>query len=122
MRMFRGLSFLKRDSGGGYTLASWHSPHSMTWRWFVSFSRFRGDEARVRPLWFGYRTNTGVHGGFRIPFIGLVHWQTQRPMWFRDLYQMKRDEADGLRSEARPPAPPPPSFRPTVIDGGSSLH
>lgn len=122
----QGLKFFSRTSSPDcWNIASYHSPHSMTWRWFVSFALFRGDEARVRPLWFSHRTNNGLQWGFRVPWVGLVTFQQQRPMWYRDLYQRKRDEVDGLRRDMdHPPSSTPPRspFNPVVIDGGPSLH
>lgn len=122
----KGLRFFQRTSGrGSWNIASYHSPHSLTWRWLVGFSLFRGGEARARPLWWSYRDNNGLQWGFRVPWLGIVRWSQQRPMWFRDLYYRNRDEVDGLRaelSEPRPNTPPRSPFQPTVIDGGQSVH
>lgn len=89
----KGLKFFTRTSSSRlFNIAAYHSPHSLTWSWVLSFSF----ERQVRPLWYGYRTNGGYHCGLRIPLVGVFMWQKQRPMWYRDLYQRKRDEADGL--------------------------
>lgn len=116
----RGLQFFtKRSVQGSWNIVSWHSPHSLTWRWLFGFNLFRGDEARVRPLWWSYGTNNGLQWGFRIPFIGTVRFSQQRPMWYRDLYTKLRDKHDEPLA-APPPNPAPPSL--TVIDGGASIH
>lgn len=120
----RGFDIFSRTNvARDWVIAAWHSPHSLTWRWFVSFSLFRGDECRVRPLWWGYRTNTGLHGGFRLPWIGMVHWQTQHPMWYRDLYMRQQDQASKADYDrylaSAVPAPPPSAI---VGDGSRSVH
>lgn len=95
----RGLRLFSRTSDRHcWSLASWHSPHSMTWRWSLSFHRFKSDEWRVRPLWWGYIANMGgLQWGFRIPWIGMVTFHKQHPMWYRDLYRKMRDESTSLR-------------------------
>ena len=117
----KGLKLFSRTSDRRtINLASFHSPHSLTWRWLVSFSLFRGDEARVRPIWWGYRANNGLQWGFRIPFVGMVRWAQQRPMWYRDLYTRARDEADTARYERS-------TFnyaakQSEVVEGSKSVH
>lgn len=118
MRFRTGLSLFQRTSQRGcWNIASFHSPHSLTWRWILSFSLFRADEARVRPLWWRYITNGGPHWGIRIPFLGLLTWQQQIPMWYRDLYQRLRDERDFPQRDQNytPPQLPP-------ISATSTLH
>lgn len=106
MQFRNGLALFSRtNSKGHWNIASWHSPHSLTWSWIVSFSLFRGDEARVRPLWWSIRRG---HSDFRIPFLGMVSWQTQRPMWYRDLWHRRRDEEDFGPRDRQPEAVPPP--------------
>jgi hypothetical protein len=125
MRFRNGLALFARTSDRrSWNVASYHSPHSMTWRWLISFSLFRGDEWRVRPLWWSHTTTDGLQWGCRVPWIGIVRFQQQRPMWFRDLYQQLRDRFDGLSGVPRPEPPPPPRqpFAPTVVDGGSAIH
>jgi hypothetical protein len=77
-------------------LASWHSKHSLTWSWILSFSFFRPSEARVLPLFYTYMTNQGRQWGLRIPFIGAFRWHRQQPMFYRDMWQRDRDLRDGL--------------------------
>lgn len=90
----KGLRFFTKTSSGSWNIASYHNPHSLTWSWLLNFSFFRADEGRWRPLWWSYPTNGGPHWGIRIPLVGLLHWQTQQPMYYRDLYVRKRDEED----------------------------
>lgn len=111
--------FIKTSQRGCWNIVSYHNPHSLTWSWFISFALFRGDERRVRPLWFGYRTNAGLQWGFRIPFVGLIQWHRQRPIYFRDLYYRQRDEEDFAK-----PKPQPVRHVPIhqIGDGGKALH
>lgn len=116
-----GLKLFSRTSSREtWNLASFHSPHSLTWRWVISFSLFRGGEARVRPLWYGYRDNNGLQWGFRVPFVGLVRWAQQRPMWYRDLYISQRDETDRERYERSTFVRA--ATRPEVAEGSKAIH
>lgn len=117
--------FTRTNSQYFWNLASYHSPHSLTWRWLVSFSLFCGDEARVRPLWWSYRDNNGIQWGFRVPWVGIVRFAQQRPMWFRDLWRRASEENESLKQLTRTASPRPPlrsPFKPTIIDGGQSYH
>lgn len=87
MRLKNGISLLERDSGGGLNLISFHSRHSLTWSWFINFRKFVADEARVRPLWWGYRHNCGYVIGVRLPLWGHLTLQRQWPMFYRDIMQ-----------------------------------
>jgi hypothetical protein len=122
-----GLSFFKRDSGGGLILASYHSPDNMCWTWLLSLQRFRGEEWRWWPLVMRHNDNCTRRWTMRIWFYGFLGWQRQtNVMPYRDLYQRSRDERDRLDSElrrmARQQVPPRSPFQPTVIDGGQSVH
>lgn len=122
-----GLALFKRtNSKGNWNLASYHSPHSLTWSWILSFSLYRGDEAKVWPIWMPHRTNVGFQWAVRFPFIGILRMHRQRPMWFRDMYRRSEGERerlkDELRAVPRQPTPPRSPFKPTVIEGGSSIH
>ena len=100
MRFKNGLAlFQKTNSPWHWNIASFHSPHSLTWSWILSFSVFKSDEGRWWPLFWSYRTNQGPHWGLRFPPFGLLTWQQQQPMWYRDLFIRRRDEAERLRSE-----------------------
>lgn len=99
--MIKGLQFFTRTSDAHrINLASWHSPHSLTWRWLIAWSRFKGDERRAhwRMLWWS-RGNTGFQWSLIIPWVGRLNGQTQHPMWYRDLYMRLRDEKDHDRYE-----------------------
>lgn len=111
MQFKNGLALFSRtNSPGHWNIASWHSPHSMTWRWTLTFSLFHGDDARVRPLWWSLSLNSGPRWGFRIPFVGMVSCQSQQPMWYRDLYRRLQDNLERERYQPRKPIPPPPQW------------
>jgi hypothetical protein len=106
-----GLAIFQRtNSRGLINLASWHSPHSLTWRWILS-ANWRGGSL-WRPHCFASRhdyggkapahwclaagvgrlgaarisrDNNGI--GWDVSLLGVsLQWSSQRPMWFRDLY------------------------------------
>lgn len=91
-----GFAAFRRTSGRRHwNLASYHSPHSLTWRWLLSFSLPRSrDEGRWLGFWYS-PNNNGVQVYFQIARCCL-HVSTQRPMWYRSLYARARDEADQL--------------------------
>jgi len=99
MRVMSGLALFRRTSNSGcWNLASFHSPHSLTWSWILSFSLPQGDSGR----WLGFhrwQTNQGQQWLLQIARCDL-QWRRQRPIWYRHLYQKQRDEIDGLK-EAR---------------------
>lgn len=97
-----GLSLLnKTNSLTTFSIAAWHSPHSLTWRWLLHWCRFRGDERRVTWRILSWdRHNLGIQASLLIPFVGRLWFQTQKPMWYRDLYARLRDERDHGRSGA----------------------
>jgi hypothetical protein len=117
----KGLRLFSRTSDQrSWNLASFHSPHSLTWSWILSFRLPRGDEGR----WLGFhrwQTNDGGQWLLQIARCAL-QWHRQRPMWYRDLHARCRDELDTLEDFSRRPAPARSPFKPTVIDGGQSLH
>lgn len=87
--MRNGLHFFTRTSDRRcWNIAAFHSPHSLTWSWILSFSY---DGGRIRPHWYGYKDNNGLQWGFRIPLIGFIRWSRQQPMWFRDLYHRREE-------------------------------
>lgn len=121
----KGLAIMSRTSDPRtLNLASFHSPHSLTWSWILLFHRPRADEGRWLHF-SSWRTNCGRQWCLQIARHAL-QWHRQQPMWFRDLWQKARDENDALKYQTRTPrlpGPPPRSpFNPVVIDGGSSLH
>lgn len=99
-----GLKFFVRTNVPlSWNVASFHSRHSLTWSWILSFGFFRGDAPRVRPIWYAYRDNNGLQWGFRIPWVGLVRWSRQQPMWYRDICRAEWERRDNLprqRTEA----------------------
>lgn len=81
----KGLSFFKRQNCNGkptssWTIASYHHPHSITWRWAIRYSRQFG---KAGP-WFQrvYRgQGFNFHAGINIPLLGSLSIQTQPHMW-----------------------------------------
>lgn len=127
----RGLKFFTRSNERSrWLLASAHSPHSLTWSWFIDFTiagKPRDGRPRGwRPMFRSHRINNGLlQWWLYVPFIGTLGWHQQQPMWFRDMFWRKCEEVERLEHEARHPDPvPPPTapFTPTVINGGRSLH
>lgn len=119
-----GFAAFKRTSGKrSWNLASFHSPHSLTWRWLVSasigtvFSKPRLYMTPRRDPYFGdnpfvsFAFNIGIAGAaaqtnncgwqFSAFLLGVhVRFSQQKPMWYRDLYHRARDEADQLAGRA----------------------
>lgn len=119
-----GLILFQRTSDSGcWNVATFHSPHSLTWSWILSFRVPRADEGRW--LHFArWKTNSGTQWCLQIARHAL-QWHRQQPMWYRDLWRRARDEHDELKEFTRTSMPRPPlrsPFNPVVIDGGSSLH
>ena len=117
-------AFKRTSSKRSWNIASYHSPHSLTWRWLIGLS-FGSIFARPR-LYVSPRStfmgnvdpfpafafNIGIAGAsassnnygwqFAAWILGIhVHFSQQRPMWYRDLYHRARDEADQLSGMAR---------------------
>lgn len=116
-----GFASFRRTSGKrSWNLASYHSPHSLTWRWLAHLSvgsMFSRPGIFIEP-------RLSAHFGFESPFVGFGYnigfggahaytnnfgWQfsawllglhlmfsQQRPIWYRDIYHRARDEADQL--------------------------
>lgn len=104
------LKLFSRTSGNAINLASWHSSHSLTWRWILSLSWSRPGYVKpnfqwssVGPMLFrgasvgnivnvhAMRHNGGWQWGATLFGIGL-NWHGQHPMWFRDLYWKRENE------------------------------
>lgn len=93
--MRNGLEFFcKTNNRRTWNVAHFHSPHSLTWIWILSFHLFAPSEWKVWPLFASWRDNNGLQWMLRVPFVGFFQWHVQRPMWFRDLYMRMRDEQD----------------------------
>lgn len=90
--MFKGLKlFQKTNSERTFNLASFHSPHSLTWSWILSASKREG----AKLGFFPFRTNNGLQWVLTLPLVSF-QWQRQQPMFYRDMYQRLRDEKDQL--------------------------
>lgn len=91
MNFRNGLSIWERTSRGfgSWTVASFHSPHSLTWRWSLHFDFPRRDEGR----WFFFQHSRLGQEKWCLFFLKFrLGWSTQEPMWFRDLYWRLSDE------------------------------
>lgn len=90
----QGLKLLHRTSSQHcWNLASYHSPHSLTWRWCLSLTLPHSDFGRWRPTFWKYRDNNGLQ--WAVGFLRFyMQWHVQKPMWYRDLYTRLRDERD----------------------------
>lgn len=119
-----GLAALKRTSGKkSWNIASYHSPHSLTWRWLVNLSLYsmvsrprlymspRETFMGVSNPFPAFAFNIGIAGAsastnnygwqFAAWMFGIhVVFSQQAPMWYRDLYHRARDEADQLSGRA----------------------
>ncbi len=92
--------FGRTNSPGLIVIASWHSPHSMTWRWVLYWSRFRAGERRAGwPLVYALRNNLGLDWTVMFPWLGRLELKTQAPLWYRDVWRREHDE----RSQRLPP-------------------
>ena len=93
-----GFSIFERDNTGSRLWAAYHSPHSLTWRW-TAWIRKRDE----MPQWFKFRHDRNNTGGdwifclFRLVFS----FNTQRPMWYRDLYRRAKEQADMMACQQR---------------------
>jgi hypothetical protein len=110
MMRIGGLSLLTAtNSPRVWTVAAWHSPHSLTWSWLIHLGAGR---PTFKPHWFrhkpwsglsfgfgtlfsvsAYRDNQGWQGGLGLGGLDF-RFQRQEPMWYRDLYIRLRDEQD----------------------------
>lgn len=133
-----GLSLFKRTScRRTFNLATFHSPHSLTWSWILSLRRqevmWPRPYAMRNSVGFGagfgqligfhvYRTNGGWQWSVSLLWLALC-WSKQRPMWFRDMVQRAWDEKSQADNEAarlreKLYSPPPAGSAPA----GISLH
>lgn len=91
MTPISGLTVFRLDRRAKrLTLASWHSPHSLTWRWLVDVSL----GWRWKP-YASFHRNLNGSGHWSASFlcVGLNgHWQ--QALWYRKLYMRMRDEED----------------------------
>lgn len=112
----KGLAiFHKTSSRRSFNLASWHSPHSLTWSWILSVRRHqvsapklftlrteRGFGAGIGPLLsaYFYKTHNGWTWDVCLLWHGL-HFTRQSPMWYRDMYDRLEAEKLSLWEENR---------------------
>lgn len=108
------LSLLNRTSSARtFNLASWHSSHSLTWRWILSLHRqpfgWPKPWAHRNTVGMGaglgqllaahvYRTNNGPQLSLSM-FWHSLDFHQQRPMWFRDMYRRAQDREAAAESE-----------------------
>lgn len=114
--MFEGLALMRKTNDRKtFNLASFHSPHSLTWSWILSlrFSegvtfkpRFRKREGGF-SVGFGnmlsgytYKYNNGREWEINFLTVGL-HYSPQRPMWFRDMFWRADGEREALKRRIR---------------------
>lgn len=105
--------FSRTSSRDCFSLASWHSPHSLTWRWSLVVRRhslmwpkpFAMKNSVGAGVGIGtllsfsmYRTNNGRQWEFSLLWHGL-HFAQQRPMWFKDMYRRAYDKSEALTHE-----------------------
>lgn len=113
-----GLTIFERRGRGRADIASWHSPHSLTWSWILTVSwavpgyvkphwqwetvgphKFRGASIGSLINAHAMRNNNGWQWGFAV--LGLsLSWSHQYPMWFRDLYWRRESERYERRQAA----------------------
>jgi len=110
------LSLLSRTSDSKtISLAYWHSPHSLTWRWGLSLRRhplaWTKPYVHRNTVGFGaglgtllsfhaYHTNGGWQWGLCALWHGL-HFDQQRPMWFKDMFERVSRERDEAQRDLR---------------------
>lgn len=128
MQLIRGLSlFAKTNSRGCYNIASWHSPHSMTWSWVLSLSLPRRGQGRFFHF-ATFRSTLPTQWHLQLMWFTLS-WLRQNPMWYRDTYHKLNDEqaqrerrlwlCDDHPHKLHDLPPPIPA---ATVDGGLSRH
>lgn len=92
MQFKNGLSVFTRCSGvGAFNIIAFHSPHSMTWSWLLSFNLPRPGEGR----WFYFSRKTLGQEKWILQIARLrLGWSTQEPMWYRDMYWRLHEERE----------------------------
>jgi hypothetical protein len=114
-------------------LASWHSSHSLTWRWGLSLRRhnmtlrpFAHSSLPLRHGHGGLGTGFGTlvsltafrtNGGWQFAVTLLAHsldFHQQESMFYRDLYRRQRDRELETDFASQRPALPPVVDHPTL--------
>ncbi len=91
------LQIFQKCNGSGYSIAAWHSRHSITWRWLLHYI-----PGCYMPRLFKYRHNVGIYFDLFTP-LGRFNFQTQQSMpWpkrhYRPEYDTRHDEmVDSMR-------------------------
>lgn len=94
MKFRTGLALFTRTNDRGlWNVASFHSPHSITWSWILSFRFPKKGQGRWLPFFHSYRGNNGLQWHVAFAKCG-IQWQRQNPMWYRDVLNRKRDRED----------------------------
>lgn len=75
------LSFLHRMNCNGdpidtWLIAAWHPSASITWRWSLQWGPYKP----YNDSFYYMRTNGGAFAGFRLPYLGDLHFVTQEFM------------------------------------------
>lgn len=114
-------TFRRTSDKHSWNLASYHSPHSLTWRWLVhlSFGRMFARPALYmspRESYPGHQSpfvtfafNIGLAGAcastnnygwqFGVWLLGVhLQFSQQRPMWYRDMIHRAWDEKEAVAS------------------------
>lgn len=84
--MFSGLSFFKRMHSNGtpidsYTIASFHHPQSITWRWGIWYSKRKNGRTGFYFRRVYKDRGFNFHSGLNLPILGSISIQTQPHMW-----------------------------------------
>lgn len=99
-----GLSLFSRTSSrSSFNIASYHSPHSLTWSWILSvnFDRmWRKPNGWPRAGVYPHRNNNGLQIVVTMPCI-VVHLHRQREMWYKDMYRSASDREEKLERRVR---------------------
>lgn len=107
--------FRRTSERGRYIVASWHSPHSLTWSWCLTVSgqplRWPKPFAMANTAGFGaglgqmlafdtYTTNGGRQW-FASLFWVSFSWRRQRPLYYREMFARERGEHEALQRRHR---------------------
>ena len=81
-----GFSFFKRQHSNGtpirsWTIAAYHHPQSITWRWVVSYSTRKAGRTGVYAMRVYRYAGFNFHAGINLPVLGSISIQTQPHMW-----------------------------------------
>ena len=86
LEALEGFCFFKRQHSNGtpissWTLAAYHHPRSITWRWGIWYSRRRAGKTGVYFMRVYRQQGFNFHAGINLPWLGSVSMQTQPHMW-----------------------------------------